>query len=242
MRDNPIYPLSKRRIREYQKLLRLYGKKTRNLLTKYKATPFNQAFLTKWLNKISSDLSSQTQRFIVESVDEVIEKTLNIYNKLHEGEKLSEDRLQELHLEIRKEFLLSKFKGATVDQRISQAERRLRVNLQRELQNLILDYDKGSYGLDNLINSITGKDYQYGGTAYRWNSRLVLSEMYRAYQFTARRILSELDVKEVQWVNSPRHEPKESLIDEYAESTYKPSELPEYPYPCNDSYFIPIYQ
>lgn len=242
MKDNPIYPLSKRRIREYQKLLRLYGKKTRNLLTKYKATPFNQAFLSKWLNNISSDLSSQTQRFIVESVDEVIEKTLNIYNKLHEGEKLSEDRLRELHLEIRKEFLLSNFKGATVDQRISQAERRLRVNLQRELQNLILDYAKGSYGLDNLINSITGKDYQYGGTAYRWNSRLVLSEMYRAYQFTARRILSELDVKEVQWVNSPRHESKESLIDKYAESTYKPSELPEYPYPCNDSYFIPIYK
>lgn len=242
MKDNPIYRLSRRRIREYQKALSFYGKKTRSLLTKHKATPFNQAFLKKWLFKIASDISFATQRSLVESVDEVILKTIHTYNDLHQGEKLSDARIEELHLEIRKEFLLSKFKGATVDQRISQAERRLKVNLQRELENLITDYAKGYNGIDNLINSITGKGYKEGGTAYRWNSRLVLSEMYRAYQYTGKVVLTELGVEEVEWANSPRHEPKDSIIDEYAEKAYPPSELPDYPYPCNDSYFIPIYK
>ena len=242
MKDNPIYRLSRRNIRVYQSNLLIYAKRTRQILTKYKATPSNQAFLKKWLFKIASDISTETQRQLVTSIDGVIVTTIHFYNDLHKGEKLSNGRIQELHLEIRKEFLLSAFKGATVDQRIFQAERRLKVNLQKGLENLIQGYATGSYGIDNLINSITGKDYTEGGTAYRWNSRLVLSEMYRAYQFTGKVVLAELGVEKVEWVNSPRHEPKNSLIDLYAEKVYTPSELPDYPYPCNDSYFKPIYK
>jgi hypothetical protein len=241
MKDNPVYRLSKRRMNEYRKTLSLYGKRTQQLLNKHKATPNNQAFLRKWLFKIADDISKETQRLLVDSVDDIIIKTLETYNKLHKGDRLSDERLEELFLEIRKEFLLSKFKDATVDQRISQAERRLKANLQMELQNLVLGYYTGSHGIENLINSITGTDYKTGGTAYRWNSRLVLSEMYRAYQFTSKVVLAELGVKWVEWVNSPRHEPNDSVIDEYAEKVYKPNELPDYPYPCNDSYFIPIY-
>ena len=214
MKDNPVYRLSRRRIREYQKVLKFYGKKTKKLLHKYKHTPNNQPFLNKWLSNLVSEISFRTQRHIIDSVDEVILKTIQAYNKIHEGEKLSKEKIEKLYLEIRKEFLLSEFKGATVDQRISQAERRLRVNLQRELVNLIQGYPEGLYGIENLINSITGKDYKEGGTAYRWNSRLVLSEMYRAYQFTAKVVLAELGVEEVKWVNSPRREPKGSTIDE----------------------------
>lgn len=242
MKDNPIYRLSRRNIRAYQRVLLVHGKKTRKLFTKYKPTPNNQAFLKKWLFKIASDISLDTQRHLVASVDEVIVKTIETYNNLHKGEKLTKGRINELHLEIRKEFLLSKFKEATVDQRISQAERRLKVNIQRELENLIQGYANGSYGIDNLINSITGKGYKEGGTAYRWNSRLVLSEMYRAYQYTGKVVLAELGVEQVEWANSPRHVPKDSMIDRYTEKVYPPSELPEYPYPCNDSYFIPIYK
>lgn len=241
MKDNPIYSITKRNVRQYQQLLTFYGRKTKKLLNKYKATPHNEAFLRKWLFKIASDISKETQRLLVEAVDEVIYKTLTTYNNLHKGERLTKERLDELQLAIRKEFLLSEYKGATVDQRISQAERRLKVNLQRELSNLVTDYATGSYGIENLINSITGRDYKQGGTAYRWNSRLVMSEMYRAYQFTGKVVLAELGVEAVEWVNSPRHEPKESIVDEYAEKAYSPSELPEYPYPCNDSYFLPIY-
>jgi len=174
MKDNPVYRLSRRRIREYQKVLKFYGKKTKKLLHKYKHTPNNQPFLNKWLSNLVSEISFRTQRHIIDSVDEVILKTIQAYNKIHEGEKLSKEKIEKLYLEIRKEFLLSEFKGATVDQRISQAERRLRVNLQRELVNLIQGYPEGLYGIENLINSITGKDYKEGGTAYRWNSRLVL--------------------------------------------------------------------
>ena len=242
MKDNPIYRLSRQRIRAYQKMLSSYGKTTRKLFFKYEPKPNNRAILKKWLFKIASDISTDTQRHLVAAVDDVILKTLDTYNRLHQGEKLSKGRLDELFLEIRKEFLLSKFKGATVDQRISQAERRLRANLQWELENLIQGYATGSYGLDNLINSITGKDYKQGGTAYRWNSRLVMSEMYRAYQYTGKVVLAELGVEQVEWVNSPRHTPKDSIIDEYAEKAYPPSQLPEYPYPCNDSYFLPIYK
>lgn len=241
MKDNPVYRISRRNIRQYQTLLAMYGTQTRKLLKKYRVSPHNEAFLRKWLFKIASDISKETQRLLVDAVDEVISKTITTYNNLHIGEKLSDERINELHLAIRKEFLLSEYKGATVDQRISQAERRLKVNLQRELSNLVTDYATGSYGIENLINSITGRDYKQGGTAYRWNSRLVLSEMYRAYQFTGKVVLAELGVEAVEWVNSPRHEPKDSIVDKYAEKAYAPSELPEYPYPCNDSYFLPIY-
>lgn len=241
LNDNPIYPLAKKKVREYQKSLGIYGKQVENVFKKYKATTFNQIFLQKWLFNIADSISKDTQRALVDDIDEVILKTINTYNKMHKGDKLSDTEIEELSLEIRKDFLLSEYKGKTLDQRISQANRRLKVNLLRELQNLITDYANGSYPLDNLINSITGKDYKEGGTALRWNSRLVLSEMYRAYQFTAKVVLARLGVKKIEWVNSPRHTPNDSIIDKYTEKVYEPSNLPDYPYPCNDSYFIPIY-
>lgn len=241
IKDNPIYRLSKRRTRDYQKLILWHGERVRLLFNKYKATPPNQSIIKKWLIKYASDLSKDTQSHLVEVVDEVILRTIEFYNKRHKGKRLNPRQREELFMRIRKEFLIEEFKGASVDQRISQAERRLKVNLLRELETLIQDYATDSQDLEILINSITGKDYQSGGTAYRWNSRLVLSEMYRAYQYTGKVVLAELGVREVEWVNSPRHVPNDSIIDGYAEKVYEPSELPEYPYPCNDSYFIPIY-
>jgi len=241
MKDNPIYRLSKTQVREYQKILGLHAKRIEQLLRKHRATPGTQLFLQKWLFKIATDISKDTQSLLVESVEQVIEKTLETYNKLHKGEKLSEDKLALLKKEIRKDFLLSEYKKATVDQRLLQAERRIKVNLQRELQNLVSTTEMDSYSTINLINSITGKGVQEGGSASRWNSRLILSEMYRAYQHTGKVVLAELGVESVEWANSPRHENKKSLIDEYAEKVYTPKSLPEYPYPCNDSYFIPIY-
>lgn len=243
MKDNPIYRFTKREIRSYQKHLHLYNKKTRQMFDNYKPTPYNQGFLQKWLFKVADSLTHETQQFLVEVIDEIVEKTINLYNKLHKGKKLNDVQVIELRSKILKGFLLSEFKGKTLDQRISHSNKRLKVNLQRELQNLITEAGNGSkVQVNNLINSITGTDYKEGGTALRWNSRLVLSEMYRAYQYTGKVVLAELGVDEVKWVNSPRHEPKDSLIDEYAEKVYAPSQLPEYPYPCNDSYFIPIYK
>jgi hypothetical protein len=243
MKDNPIYRFSKRELKAYQKHLLLYGKKTRQMLRKHTPTPYNQAFLQRWLFKIADGITHETQQFLVEVIDEVVDKTITVYNNLHKGEKLRDFQIIELRSRILKEFLLSEFKGKTLDQRISHSNRRIKVNLQRELQNLITDRETGSKGeINNLINSITGTDYKEGGTALRWNSRLVLSELYRAYQFTGKVVLAELGVDRVAWMNSPRHEEKGSLIDEYAEKVYTPNELPEYPYPCNDSYFIPIYK
>lgn len=243
MKDNPIYRFSKREIRNYQKHLHLYAKKSRQMLNKYQPTPYNQQFLQKWLFKVADSLTYETQQFLVEIIDEVVDKTIQIYNKQHKGEKLNDLKIIELRSRILKDFLLSDFKGKTLDQRISHSNKRLKANLQKDLQNLITEAGNGSKGqINNLINSITGTDYKEGGTALRWNSRLVLSEMYRAYQFTGKVVLAELGVEKVAWVNSPRHEEKGSLIDEYAEKVYTPYQLPEYPYPCNDSYFIPIYK
>jgi hypothetical protein len=240
MKDNPIYRLSRKRTREYQKLVLLYGKRSRQLFTKHKATPYNQKFLRKWLFNLADNLGKDTQRHLVDVVEEVIGKTLNTYNSLHQGQKLSKDRLAELQIEILKDFLLSDFKGKTLDQRVSHSVRRLKDNLQRELQILITEAGTGSKGqINNLINSIIGTDYKEGGTAYRWNSRLVLSEMYRAYQFTGKVVLAELGVAEVEWRNTERT--SSETLKEYAEKVYTPLGLPEYPYPCNDSYFIPIY-
>lgn len=242
MNDNPIYPFTKRELRNYQKHIRLYGERTRQLLKKYKPTMNNQAFLTKWLFKLAENLGRDTQRFLVDVIEEVINNTIETYNKLHKGTKLSDEEILELRMSILKDFLLSEFKGKTLDQRVSHSVIRLKVNLQRELQNLITEAETGSkVQINSLINSITGTDYKEGGTALRWNSRLVLSEMYRAYQYTGKIVLARLGVSKVKWENSPRHEPKGSIIDKYAEKVYTPSELPDYPYPCNDSYFIPIY-
>jgi hypothetical protein len=241
IKDNPIYRLSKRRIRDYRNGIEVYGKKSKILLDKYRPTPSNQAFIQKWLFSYATELSIYTLEHLTECVDEVIHYTINFYNKRHKGKRLDIRKKDELFMKIRKEFLLTDFKDATVDQRISQADRRLKVNLLRELETLTQAYATGLPDYETLINTITGKDYQNGGTAYRWNSRLVLSEMYRAYQFTGKVVLAELGVSEVKWENSPRHKPNDSIIDEYAEKTYKPDKLPEYPYPCNDSYFIPIY-
>ena len=242
MKDNPVFPLAKRYIREYQKQIGLSGKRMKKILDKHKPSINNQAFLRKWINNLSGDITKYTQKMLVEAVEEVIEVTLDVYNKNHKGDKLTKARLDELKMEIYKDFLLSSFKGATIDTRISTAEKRLKVNLFMELNNLINGLNLGSKHYANLINSITGKEYKQGGTAYRWNSRLVLSEIFRAYQFTARRVLGELGVERVSWVNSPRHEEKDSLIDNYSKQEFTPSTLPDYPYPCNDSYFIPIYE
>ena len=242
MKDNPIYPLAKRYIREYHKQLNLSGKRMKQVLSKHNPTASNQAFLLKWMMNISNDVKKQTQRLLVEAIEDVIYYTLEKYNKIHKGEKLSDTRLNELQMEIYKDFLLSEFKGATLDQRISQADKRLKVNLQTELNTYINGPNMGSKDYANLINSITGKEYKPGGTAYRWNSRLLLSEIFRAYQFTARKVLGELGVDRVSWVNSPRHKENGSVIDEYSKSEFTPDTLPEYPYPCNDSYFIPIYK
>lgn len=241
IKDNPIYRLSRRRIREYQGIVQFYGKKSKALLNKYRPAPSNQAFIQKWLFSYATELSKETNSLLVSVVDEVIDYTINFYNKRHKGKRLKPLERDRLFMEIRKEFLLSDFKGANVDHRISQADRRLKVNLLRELEILTQGHATGLQDYETLINTITGKGYQNGGTAYRWNSRLVLSEMYRAYQFTGKVVLAELGVKEVKWENSPRHTSNDSIIDEYAEKAYKPEELPEYPYPCNDSYFIPIY-
>ena len=242
MNDNPIYALSRREIRTYQKKILLYGKHTKQTFHQYKPTPNNQTFLQKWLFKLADKLGQDTQQHVVQGVEAVIAHTLQFYNQQHQGQQLSAAQLDELKLHILKEFLLSEFKGKTLDQRISQSVRRLKGNLQKDLQTLTTGYVTGSTGhVNHLINSITGTDYKEGGTAYRWNSRLVLSEMYRAYQYTGKVVLARLGVNAVRWVNSPRHVAKNGLLDAYAEKVYSPTELPEYPYPCNDSFFIPIY-
>lgn len=241
IKDNPIYRLAKRRTKDYQALVFSYGDDVRKLLKKNVPSPANQKKNLSWLIAYADALAEDTRTHLVEVTDEVIIRTIEFYNKRHKGERLSKTERDALFLKIRKELLTRKFKEATVDHRISQADRRLKVNLLRELETLTQAYATGSQDIEILINSITGKDYQNGGTAYRWNSRLVLSEMYRAYQFTGKVVLAELGVSRVKWMNSPRHVPNDSIIDGYAEKVYEPNELPEYPYPCNDSYFIPIY-
>jgi len=246
MKDNPIYPFAVKRVRQYHKILSAYGKDLQDFLRKYRPTPFNYSFMNKWLMRKAELLGEETQQFITESVLDIIEYTIHLYNDLQEqnvGQGLSEVELEELKLQVYKEFLLKKFKGKTLDQRLTHSTKRLKMNLHRELKESILQHESGiRQSTKNIVNTITGRDYQYGGTAYRWNTRLVLSEMFRAYQFSAKATLIQLGVKEVAWVNSPRHQPGDKLIDEYAKETYKPKDLPEYPYPCNDSYFIPIYK
>lgn len=243
MKDNPVYPLARRQIREYQRLVFRYGKEVRESLKANRPNTFNKRFIEGYLMDIAVNLTESTRSQIIGNVETIIGFTLEFYNEQHQGEKLSVHELDGLKIDIFKEFLLSEFKGKTLDQRLHHAERRLRVNLSRELQTFLFRENTGSRGkISSIISSISGREYKVGGTALRWNSRLVLSESFRAYQFTAKRVLGELGVEEVKWVNSPRHEPGGKLIDEYAEKTYKPSELPEYPYPCNDSYFVPIYK
>lgn len=242
MKDNPMYSFCKKELRNYQKFIALHGSHTKKTLTKYVPSPFNKTFLEKMLHKQADSIGRETRSFLVEVIDEIVEQTITFYNNRHKGDKLTTRQMDELKLTILKEFLLSKFKDKTLDQRVSHSVKRLKGNLSKYLQQSITEATQGSKGnVSNIINSITGKDYQDGGTAFRWNSRLVLSEMFRAYQYTAKKVLMALEVEEVEWINSPRHEPKDSVIDQYAEKTYKPENIPEYPYPCNDSYIKPIY-
>lgn len=234
MKDNPIFPLVRTTLKRYDRLVRTHSKRVENLLTKYNPTPGNQSKLRGWLWNIADSLTKDTERFLREEVEEVIDITLDTYN-----DRLNKRQLEELKIRIMKDFFLTKFVGKTTNTRLSQAGRRLKVNLQNGLQNLIQVEKIRSKDLKIITHSITGRDFIAGGSAYKWNGRLIMSECFRAYQFTAKILFEELGVAEVEWRNSPRHK-SVTLIDDYEGKRYKPSDLPEYPYPCNDSYFIPI--
>lgn len=238
---HPLKTLIQRRLRFYQMALGKHSTATKTVFTKIRPTLANKPYLQKAIDARVQQIATETHYHLMQSVDVVMETTLTLYIKDHPTKAVSKEDFTRLFLDCRKEFFLSSFKGSTIDTRLSQSTRRLRVNLHKGFQNLYTGTVNGRQDIDSLILSITGKGQQEGGSALRWNSRLLLSEMYRAYQFSAKEALLYLDVPSVEWVNRKDREPNGAIIEEYAEKRYQPKEIPEYPYPCNDSYLIPIY-
>lgn len=245
MRDNPIYPLVIEAVKEYHKLLKLYGERVKNLLDSFPAlTPYNEATVRKYLFSMVDKLEKETQSFFVEKIYDAIKKTIDTYNDIHiQNGFPGLDFMQVMELESRllKQITLSKYKYRTLDQRLTVAFNRLRENISQVFSNPYFPLLPWFKAVQIIISHIRGKQPMPGGTAFRWNSRLLISEMFRAYQFAAREVLGELGIEKVMWKNTKRHKIP-NVTDKYDGMIFTPKQLPDYPYPCNDSYFIPIYE
>lgn len=245
MKRNPVSHYIRRVVRAYASLLGKYGERAKLPLKNIEnVTVWNEAYLKGHYLRLSEDLGNKTRSFIVEAVDEVVQATITIYNDIHNkngGEPLDQQRIAELRVRILKDFLLTKFKNRTLDDRVNNATLRLQANILPLLNNYATATTAGSKVSSTMEEYFKGNNPIPGGTALRWNSRLIVSELYRAYQYTAKEVLIELGVNRVSWVNSLKHK-KPNITDEYAANTYTPRQIPPYPHPCNESFFIPIYK
>jgi hypothetical protein len=243
--DNPMAHYIRQVVSAYMKLLSQYGDRAiLPLKNVERVTAFNTGFLTVHYTKLAKELGDKTRSFIVEAVDEVIQATINHYNELHRKagyEPLDGKAKDKLWGRIRKDFLLAKFKRRTLDARVDNATIRLMANILPIIQTYATASTDHDRAIATMVDYFTGTHPIPGGTAARWNGRLLTSELFRAYQFTAKQVLMELKVPKVKWVNTDRHT-EENITDEYAATTYTPRQLPRYPYPCNDSFFVPIYK
>jgi hypothetical protein len=245
MKTNPVTHYIRKVLRSYEELLGQYGERAKLPLKNVdRVTVFNQSYLMAHYTRLTHDLGDKTRSFIVEAVFEVVQATLNIYNEKHRRagrEPLGDEELSKLQWEILKDFLTTEFKGRTLDARITHATHRLMANLHPILQQYAMDSLDGSLAAAFMGRYFTGKTQIPGGTAARWNGRLIVSELFRAYQYAAKEILIRLDVPKVQWANTKKHT-NPNITDEYAATTYTPRQIPEYPHPLNDSFFVPIYE
>lgn len=206
------------------------------------------------VNGVVNNLHSDTRATMMGSIEDKIGKTLQQQNEklLKQGipalTPVQAERIQNRIVGNR----LDKFKGKTLDQRLRISKEKARRRLKNELKNSTTK--KGAKtsrqkALNFLTDNREGARSLQGGSNYKYNERLLVSEFNRAKQDTMREVAKELGML-TKWTLSPNHN-IEDICDIHAESTgnianeiiekyklsifkdgvYAGEEIPEYPHP-----------
>ena len=157
--------------------------------------------------------------------------------------------------------LQKKFKGATFDQRMKVSQRLAKNRLKSEV---LASQDKrlGESAKNRVTGFLTDRRENgrslVGGSNFKYNERILVSEYNRAKQETMKEVLAEYEML-ARWTLSADHKLydicdilatetgvkaerfiRENGLDIEMEGVYEPSELPEYPHPYCQCDIVPV--
>ena len=209
------------------------------------------------VNRVTRNLTADVRATIMTSIDTAISETIskqNAWLKLNGFPPLTELEQEKLRNQAIAKSL-GTFKGATLEKRLDVSKRLANKRLRQEIT--LSDTKKGVE--ESRIRSLafmtdnreTGRSL-IGGSNYKYNERILVSEYNRAKQEASREIMKELGLLG-RWTLSSRHKIYD-ICDEFAERTgeqaskllaslnisifeldprgvYTADELPDYPHP-----------
>ena len=209
------------------------------------------------VNRVTRNLNADVRATIMTSIDTAISETIskqNAWLKLNGFPPLTELEQERLRNQAIAKSL-GTFKGATLEKRLDVSKRLANKRLRQEIT--LSDTKKGveesrkralAFMTDNRE---TGRSL-IGGSNYKYNERILVSEYNRAKQEASREIMKELGLLG-RWTLNSRHKIYD-ICDEFAEKTgeqaskllaslnvsifeldprgvYTADELPDYPHP-----------
>jgi superfamily II DNA or RNA helicase len=164
----------------------------------------------------------------------------------------SPDAIARIRESVLMDQLKAKFKGANLSTRLRVAANNMKGRFSKDLHGAAgeakgkdVARNLGRYLTDSRENGVSIA----GGSAFKWNERLMVSEQNRAVRDACLKFYDEMGIELVRWTLNPRH-PRYDVCDEIAEETgakaldyvaridglkaeglYHLEEVPDYPHP-----------
>lgn len=216
------------------------------------------------INKVTGELHSETRANIMSSIENNVSKIIQSENaKLKKLglPPLTNVDVERLQNNVMKNSM-SKFKGATLDKRLKTSKNMANERLKYEAR-ISTDEERAKDRKQKAMDFLTDKRESgrslIGGSNYKYNERILVSEFNRSSQDAMKEYLKELNILG-RWVLSSKHNIRDvcdkiaeqtgaranRLIDKFnirvnREGVYTSEEIPEYPHPYCQCRIDPVY-